>query len=398
MLELTVFAYAIGNPLFRYMLASKYSVLFGVLITYHCLNYIFNGAITFNREYVQTFRPLVENYIILNLSCYLFLKNTSKALKYIFVGYFVYVLLTFNIVSIDASFENRLTGLIHSNQFAQCAGMGLLLLAYMKYYTRLSYLTVFLLSLLFIAAIVGSGSRNGFLLFVFFSLMLLVGSIFRGNMKIQNYILTVFVFASLYLCTTYILTETGLGERVLSTEEWAKHYRVGTNTYFDKLGDRGFYYIRGWANFLDHSLFGIGMWNFAPYNHYKYPLHSELMIHLCEGGIVGILIYSSFLFLFVKRLVINFFRDKNEHTVLPVLIFTAYIAVGISAREFYYVMFYPLLGLCLYSILKQKLYERIYLSEFFSRWVRCKGHRDDVVRPEPPTDDNIIQTSFKNRI
>jgi len=367
LLELMLFAYAIGNSLFQYVITSKCSILFGVLVVYHCVNFTINDTISFDRQYVQMFRPLIENYIMLNLSCFLFLWNTEKALKYVCVGYLLNVLLTFNIVSVDPDFDNRLNGLVHSNELAQCAGMGLLLLVYMKYYLRLSYVVVLLLSTLFIVAIIGAGSRNGFLLFLFFTVMLMVTRMFQKNIDMKNYLINILILLSVGICITYMLTSTGLGERVLASSEKAKLYNLGTDTYLDKLGERGFYYVRGWANFLVHPLLGIGMWNFGPYNHFPAPLHSEYMIHLCEGGLIGIAVYGSFVYQFLKNLLRDFFHNRNEYTFIPILIFVAYMAVGITAREFYYIQFYPLLGFCLYSILKHKLHTHLWLNGYFSK-------------------------------
>lgn len=349
--ELLFLVYAIGNPLFRYVLTSKYSILLGILVIYHCINYATNGAITFDRKYVTIFRPLIENYIILNLSCFLFLRNAPATLKCIYISYLLYVLLTFNIVSVDRMFENRLTGLIHANQFAQCAGMGLLLLAFMKYSLRLSYIKVAFLAVVFIAAIIGSGSRNGFLLFIFFLAVLTLPKLFDNNIDVQRAIQFFIITGIAVMVIYFVLESTGLGSRVMKS---------------DIISQRGDYYVIGWKNFLRHPLFGIGMWNFGPYNHYPYPLHSEYMIHLCEGGLVGFCLYVSFLYLFISSILKCLKDNLNVFAILILLIFIAYMMVGVTARELYYPQFYPPLGLCLYYIILCKqnaLLQKIRLFE-----------------------------------
>lgn len=337
--ELLFLVYIIRNPLFRHVLTSKYSILLGVLVIYHCINYATNDVIVFDRKYVMTFRPLIENYIILNLSCFLFLRNVPATLKCVYVSYLLYILLTFNIVSIDRMFDNRLTGLIHANQFAQCAGMGLLLLAFMKYSLRLSYIKVAFLAVVFIAAIIGSGSRNGFLLFVFFLAALTLPKLFANSIDVQR-VIQFFIITGIAVVVIYfVLENTGLGSRVMKS---------------DIMSQRGDYYIIGWKNFLEHPLLGIGMWNFGPYNHYPYPLHSEYMIHLCEGGLVGFCIYISFLYLFISSIIKCLKDNMNVFVIVVLLIFIAYMMVGVTARELYYPQFYPPLGLCLYYIIRCK--------------------------------------------
>lgn len=353
--EAYFFLFACQNVLFRYVITNKFSVSFGILILYHWINLLTNNA-TVGHRYFTFIAPLFENYVILNLCCFLFLKDSQKAFKFILAGYLLFCILAFNVSHLA---NNRLTGAIHSNQFAQCAGMILLLLTYMKYQLRLSYLTVGLLALPFVFVIVKTGSRNGFILLLIFALGLLLSKMFSRRWYMKDFTQIVCLITVIVIVNVYLMNETFLGKRLLNTEAQADAVKLGTGTVLDKLGDRGFYYVVGWENFLEHPLFGIGLGNFPSYNKYIYPLHSEYMIHLCEGGIVGFILYSFFLFFFSKGVVNAFREDKNEYTLSLVMIWIAYLVVGITAREFYYSQFYPPLGLCMYFILKNRLVTKL---------------------------------------
>ncbi len=64
-------------------------------------------------------------------------------------------------------------------------------------------------------------------------------------------------------------------------------------TVFEKFGDRGVYYVRGWEAFKDEPITGIGLKNFL-HNYWPTVLHSEFMVHLAELGLIGFILYLLF--------------------------------------------------------------------------------------------------------
>lgn len=355
LIEIFIIIFVSKNPLFNYILKSKCSISFGILILYHWVNYFINGNII-EHHYFTVIHSLFENYIILNLACFLFMKDIKKAFKYISASYLIYILLTFNISFIDPTYNNRLTSAaIHATQFAQCAGMALLLFVYMKHLLSIPYYAICMLSLPFIFVIIATGTRNGFIFILLFSIGLLLSDLFHRNQKISSIIRITPLAIILIIGGMHIINKSSLGERLLTTMNKMAIQNLSDRTFFNVMGDRIPFYTLGWRNFTEHPIFGIGLWNFAPYNKYPYPLHSEYMIHLCEGGIIGIVLYSIFLFHFTKGVITLWRKDKNEYTVALLFIWLAYLAVGITAREFYYPLFFPPLGLCMCAILKRNL-------------------------------------------
>lgn len=43
-----------------------------------------------------------------------------------------------------------------------------------------------------------------------------------------------------------------------------------------------------------------------------------------------------------------FLANKNSDNILILILFLSYLSLGVTAREFYYIQFYPILGLCIY--------------------------------------------------
>jgi hypothetical protein len=143
------------------------------------------------------------------------------------------------------------------------------------------------------------------------------------------------------------LSGTAFEQRFHSSYEESYFFRNNaTGTIFDKIvGDRLVYYILGWRFFLQSPLTGIGMWNFKPMYGGDYPLHSEYMIHLCEGGLIGIGLWLLFLFCIFRiifKYSLNIWYKVAALSSMAVLLFCA-----IYAREFFYETFYPVYGLIL---------------------------------------------------
>ncbi|KIA96297.1 O-antigen ligase [Flavobacterium sp. KMS] len=95
-----------------------------------------------------------------------------------------------------------------------------------------------------------------------------------------------------YSLFQYIAENTTLGERLMNTTEdlsGMSEAKIVKGTIFEKFGDRGIYYIKGWSIFLDNPYFGIGLLNYRKTN--SYVCHVEYMINLAELGIIGFTFY-----------------------------------------------------------------------------------------------------------
>lgn len=341
---------------FRRIVMYRLNAVWGVLIVYHMINCILHEVPLMHATdtYFYYWEMVFTCYCTLVTTCYLFLQDSERTLKFLLIGFSIYMVLGFQIVSVDADFEDRLrSAKLHPNQFAQAAGMMLMIVAYCRNTGVIRTKFIWgLLTALPLYAIIGCGSRNGFLLFVIYLIALLLSSFFKEKVSFKK------VFSIIVLCLIgfyvvgYLLDNTMLGERILSTEEQAETQQLGTGTILDNLGDRGIFYLIGWENFIENPLFGIGMWNFQFYNNWPVALHSEYMIHITEGGIIGAFLYFYFIVSVFVYLIKRFNLNRGSETVLLLVAFTSYLFVGLTAREFYYSQFYPIIGLCIATKIK----------------------------------------------
>lgn len=376
MVELLLIIYMMTFENFRKVISQKINIVWILLTIYHSINY--TVKVPAEKPIGMILRLLTCAFLML-MTEYLYLKDSKRTLKYLCVGFLIYIMIAFNMVSIDADFENRLKGdALHPNQFAQAAGVGLLILAYAKYYLNLSWVYVALLTLPGLIAILGCGSRNGLALFFIYCIILAFGKQVERRFSVGKIFSLSVICVLLYLASTLFLENTMVGGRMLKTTEQSSNFEsLQTGVpILDMMGDRGIYYYMGWANFLENPISGIGLYNFANYNHYPVPIHSEYMIHLAEGGLIGAILYLIFIIYILYNLIYNFKFFKSAESFALLAMFLAYMVVGVTARCFDVHQFYPLLGLCVVSVIynerqrndtDKRRFTRVYAGGFLSK-------------------------------
>lgn len=345
-----------SNKSFKKVFCYDLNIVWFILIFYHWINCMIQNVPCENGYYL-IFYPIFSSFIILVLSCYLYLQNPYKASIVFSIGFLSYVFLgvmSGNYIE-DSSGNVRLTGSIHMNQLGQAAGFSLFMLLILKQYIRKSSLMkMLLLSTLPLYGIIHSGSRNALiiLLIVVFAMLLTRVLSYRISVKFVVYLLMLGIVA--YFSIDFLVEHTTAGQRLLETTEQAEMQDImyHTGTFFDLLGDRGWYYYVGFLNFIDNPILGIGMWNFKYYNNASFPLHTEYMVHITEGGIIAASLYFYFIYRIAKGLIRINIRQRTELGVILGLWFVSYLIVCFTARAFFYYQFYVIMGIAIAVIMK----------------------------------------------
>lgn len=322
-----VFFILSGDKILKRVVCNKLCLLWLTLIIYHMLNAYFQGVVYNSRisrfsDYSLFYASVFNCYFTMIFMINAYKRDTKKAIVSAIIGYFIFILFAFQLSAIDDTTEGvRLSGAIYSTQFAQAAGMGLLIIVFSHYLNKSNIVNTMLLSGIPILAIILCGSRNGFGIVLFALLSFILGFLFKKKLSIKNCIILLVVFVFVYYSVDYILNNTILGERVLMSQDKSEDFNLNTGTVLDYLGERGVYYLLGWNNFLEHPWFGIGMYNFLNYNKYDFPLHTEYMTHIAEGGIIGAALYFTFIYKIGKGLLLNFKDNMNSENAIIIVFF-----------------------------------------------------------------------------
>ena len=339
---------ALRYRIIRQVISNKLVFAYILLILYHTINcYLQEVRLDIASGYLPFFLGFYSNLVVLIIVCALYYQNPNKTVKYLVSFYVIFCALALvspGFIESLKDFNRAKSIYIHPNQLSQCASMGLFTILMYRIINKKRYFWTAVVCVLPIISIFISGSRNGF-----FQLLLVIFTFMIGEMlqegKRNVLIKLIIAFAVAVIAYIYIRNNSIMGERLMDTDEIAGKFQfVKTGTVLDFLGDRQIYYILGFSNFMDHPIFGIGLRAFGDYNNFDHPLHSEYMIHLSEGGFIGVSLYLFFIFILGKRLLYAYLKRKDAYSVTMLLTFVCYLMIGLVARECYYVFFFPILG------------------------------------------------------
>lgn len=277
--------------------------------------------------------------------------NFKKTTEILLLTFNIYLLLSFLVNDItSASLSGRMTGVIYSTALGQTAAVSATYLAYVSIINKWSIPKTALYYVLPLLVIFFTQSRNALAMIAIVMLGHSLAYAARKGYNIAK-ILTIILFTLTvsYFSFQLIIQNTSLGARLADkerTESMNSNNDRLTHTILDDIaGDRLVYYVKGWQFFEDSPVTGIGMWNYRFLSKSLYPLHSEYMVHLCEGGLIAAVLWLLFIYkVFVGTL--NS-RHTNYIKILAVFSIIQILFCGIYARVFFSEFFYPIFGLAI---------------------------------------------------
>jgi len=281
-------------------------ILYSFITVYMIVNgLVMNSAVTFPRDgNWMVFSLLLKPIMVMLIVVQCARKCFDQTLLVLMRGLFIYCILAL----VYSSFNDtgRLNSELDANEMALhgAIAVGSILLLQMR--GKLNRYHLFFAIIIPVLLVVLTGSRMGFAMIV----IMLFGSLLLkfDHSKIGAKILFVFVFVLFFLSVYYVLNNTLLGERMLSTTEQHENMNVETGTFFDFLGDRGYQYYFSWHLFLKHPIFGIGFHKWIVFNPLNHVCHSEFLVQYLECGLVSFIPWCFFWLIMTKQL----FRIRKQ--------------------------------------------------------------------------------------
>ena len=357
------FIYYVGDNRFQKIAFSWPLMIWLVLTIYHYINakYIHHVPKTDIIDLMHGLRVYSCLVIFAYYACIDF-KGTVKLLLDAYTTKAFLALLF--LLSGGYSAEDRLTGAgASATGLGQSAAICCIFLVYYNCYKRLSILKNVQYLAIPLIIIVLSQTRNAFAMA---SISIMITQVVRISKISRSVILTSILSAFSIIIALgmvfYFLQDSGLASRFAKGEEYVESHfyrHNATGTFFDVIvGDRLPYYINGWEFFLKSPVTGIGMWNYKYLTGGIYPLHSEYMVHLCEGGVIGASLWLSFIlfniFIIWKCININKYKWSAISSIIVILFCAIY------AREFFGEVFCPPYSLILAWYCSKKFYHKNY--------------------------------------
>ena len=134
-----------------------------------------------------------------------------------------------------------------------------------------------------------------------------------------------------YFLFDLMMDYTLVGQRIDALSEEEYDFDIDVPMWLSFLGDRAIQYVLAWNVFLQHPINGVGLGNSMDYTELPFPIHSEYMEQLCEGGILGTTLYLLFNFSVFKSIRNAWVERSHSVTIIclggmAVLLFISFTA------------------------------------------------------------------------
>lgn len=348
-LYILVFIYYFRDFRFRRIVCS-YPLLIWLLLTiYHSANAYFKQVPGVNYiDFVHGLKIYSCLAIFAFWGCVDFSKTISMLLNSFILMCLIMTVLLVAGGGIDG--EERLSGAGYSaTGVGQSAALIGIFLSYSIAIKKINIHKAALLYVIPVFIILLSQSRNSMMMLSLsiISSFFIYSCLKSGGISHRSIVMYLFFSIILLMILLPLFENTALAERFISgmnMEDSRTMSLYGTGTLFDKIvGDRIVYYVLGWELFAENIWTGIGLWNFRVVTGGTYPLHSEYMVHLCEGGLVATVLWLMFVFYIIKAI-----YEYNGLIGIKLAAFFSVVIIlfcALYTREFFSQIFYPVYGL-----------------------------------------------------
>lgn len=325
----------------------KYLSIFPIKIYFIWVVYAFVNTIIVGSNYFDTafilFTSIASPFIVLLLTIRSASFNLNALINTLILSLYVYCFL--GIVS-GTDFSDRMSGGVVDSNSIGARSAFIIFLSLIQYYKgNFSLIKTLLISIPPFSLVFLTGSRTSFGILSIVLYFFIVSQ--NSKNTIKNLVLKSSLFLMLVIGFNYVLYNTEIGERLMSTTTQIENTARETGTILDYLGDRGFQYYESWFIFKDHKVSGIGLGNYVSHSKYNLVLHSDYLIHFCELGLIGTFLYLLYQFGLIRRLL----RFRYFNKQLFILLIGGMVSIyflSLFTRASYYSFYFGIYGLIFY--------------------------------------------------
>lgn len=355
------FMYCRKSRLFRKLSTSFPLKIWLILTLFHCINALAKHVPEVN---ILDILHGLKIYSCICIFYYWGVVDFRSTIKILVSCFICYLCISFIVCDFGGDeLGGRMTGVIYATALGQTAAISCFYIVYHSLIRRMPIGKTFLYFLLPFVIIILTQSRNamammGIALFAY-------TWVYASGRNSSKRILVLSLIGVISIIIVYnIFIHSDFANRIIEVserhEDSYQYNTLRTGTIFDNIvGDRLIYYVLGFQLFLKSPITGIGMWNYKYAVDGIYPLHTEYMVHLCEGGLIGAILWIIF-WIYIIRGTYKYIKEK-EYRIIIFLSIAQLLFCALYARLFYYEFFYPIIGITfsLIWLFKNNKYIRI---------------------------------------
>ena len=358
-LTLVFLMLSVNKKSFYHLAFKKPISIWGIWVIYAIIIALIKGY-SYDLPESTFFMLLIIPYLLMIILNLMAVKDYKRLINVLIIAMYINVILVL-FFNTGEGIDGRFGGDMNSNTIGIMSTI-LLMYLYLKYiHSKTSTVFLSLLAIIPVYTLIISGSKTafgGFLLLVLSHFL-----INRTKNTFYNLFKITFLFLLLSIPLYFIINNTQLGERILSSTEEGEKLEVETgNAFLDKFGDRGIFYYIGWQVFKDNPITGVGLGNYVYFNEDAQVQHTEYMIQLSELGIIGVVLFISFYFSVIKGILGIKQDNKNRKKKELSLAFIVIILVMLTSTRMFFVWYmWSVVGVVTGYVKKEKLSLKHYI-------------------------------------
>lgn len=239
----------------------------------------------------------ISPLLVMIVSIYEIVRNSKRFVLFSLILYVIYMLLGLRTIQ----FTDNLRQLSQLGNNLPLACVTLIMIAsFVDLHKWLSKKLILIIVLLGLYCIIVAATRKAFVGALIIIAFWVIAK--HDLLKARKILLLALLLSIGYFVVVFVLEHTALGERFANTTDDGAEFNETNYAWLNFLGDRAGQYVTGWYLFLKNPIIGIGYSNFPVITNQHYPIHSEIMGHICEGGIIGLGLFVSFVASLFKKI------------------------------------------------------------------------------------------------
>lgn len=276
---------------FKKRLLSRPMVFWGMWVFYSAINVLmhqYDKEISFPFFFINF---LFTPFLVMLLASREIVRNKKQALQLLSVIFIIYALLSITVLGGKAEADS-------DRELGELWNKGPLTSLFILFFLGLLYVNGWLsikkmipLILFVFVVITMGGTRKAFGGAVLIIVTLIIS---QFSLSLKKIVLVAFLAGFFYFGYSYIMRNTSMGERFERGMDEGQKFNTTNVKLLNLVGDRAVFYITGWQLFLNNQLTGVGLGNYRRETGSSLVIHSEYMVQLAEGGIIGTLFFLLF--------------------------------------------------------------------------------------------------------
>lgn len=334
----------INDPTFKKQILTTPTLFWAIWGIYSSVNLLVHGYYGEIPFLFFLIHSLFTPFLVMLLTSKEVIRNKKHVLQLLSVVFIIYAVLSVTVLGAqtNADSERSLGALWNEGPLTALFIVFFLGLLYVNNWLTIRNLIPLILFVFVIIAL--GGTRKAFGGAILLLATLVISQLTFSPRKI---IMMLILAGFAYCGYTYVMEHTSMGDRFKEGLEVGENTNTTNIKLLNLVGDRATFYITGWQVFSENPVTGIGLGNYMRETGSEYVIHSEYIVQLAEGGLIGTSLFLLFNLGIAKCIYRAWKKYPKERPVIWMLLgaFIVILFIGVTAWTYSFTRYFMVYGI-----------------------------------------------------